>query len=79
MIGNRGINGPDFSVDFAHGGPHRLFFPVTVASQLLGLASTSSSQYPALPVSLLLALATTVVMWIRVRRNAPTDGVSPAR
>jgi hypothetical protein len=51
---------------------------VTIAGQLLGLASTSSSQFPALPVALLLALATTVVAWIRIRRNALPDGVSPA-
>ena len=64
---------------FARGGPHRLFFPVTIAGQLLGLASTASSQFPALPVALLLAIATTGVLWVRIRRNAPPDGVSPAQ
>jgi hypothetical protein len=64
---------------FARGGPHRLFFPVTIAGHLLGLASTSSSQFPALPVALLLSLAATVVMWVRIRRNAPPDGVPVAR
>ena len=64
---------------FVQPGPHRAFFPVTITGQLLGIASTLSSQFPALPIALLLAMATTVVMWIRVRRNAPPDALSPAR